>query len=121
MPNEAPDTYKIQNELVNIKNMIQLTQDNLTALMNRFSGLQDPPPMYIIERQDLSNKLEELKQREIQLTQLLTETKENEKSNIKIIRAHLPNQQVTRVRVFSGLYEYKINIVCIRQLVKMSL
>lgn len=104
MSSDIQESYFIYNELLNIRNVIKLTMDNLSALNASFSDLQDPPAMYIAEHEELSSKLQELKLKEIQLNQQLKESRKNEKSCAKFIRAHLPNKQRTSVPIKTGNY-----------------
>ncbi|KAK7590252.1 hypothetical protein V9T40_001865 [Parthenolecanium corni] len=96
------DSCFIQNELLNIRNVIQVTKNNLSALKAKFSDLRDPPSLFISEQQELSYKLQELRQKELQLSQQLSETKKTEKSAAKFVRAHLPNKQRTSIQVKPG-------------------
>lgn len=107
----------IRDELKNIRSVIQVTKESLSQLNAKFPDLKDPPSMYISEHQELSCKLQELEQKELQLRQQLGDswrsrkkitdcndqvfvnTSKNEKT---IIRAHLPNKQRTSVPVKSG-------------------
>lgn len=101
------DSCFIQNELLNIRNVIQVTKNNLSALKAKFSDLRDPPSLFISEQQELSYKLQELRQKELQLSQQLSETKKTEKSAAKFVRAHLPNKQRTSIQVKPGKMSHK--------------
>lgn len=105
----------LQNELLNIRNVIQVTKNNLSTLRAKFSELRDPPLLFVSEQQELSYKLQELRQKELQISkelqlsqqlqlgQQLNEARKAEKSAAaKIIRAHLPNKQRTSVPVKPG-------------------
>lgn len=96
------DSCLLQNELRNIRNVIQVITANLSALTARFSDVRDPPAMFITEQRELSSKLQELRQKELQLSQQLNETRKSEKSVAKFIRAHLPNKQRTSIPLKPG-------------------
>lgn len=98
------DQCLIQNELLNIRNVIQVTRNNLSSLEAKFSELQDPPLLFISEQEELSSKLQELKQKELQLSQQLNETRKPEKPVSKFIRAHLPNKQRTSIQIKPGKF-----------------
>ncbi|KAK7580668.1 hypothetical protein V9T40_001297 [Parthenolecanium corni] len=96
------DPCLIQNELLNIRNVIQVTRNNLSSLEAKFSDLRDPPLLFISEQEELSSKLQELKQKELLLSQQLNETRKPEKTASKFIRAHLPNKQRTSIQIKPG-------------------
>lgn len=119
MSYEVQDAYFIQNELLNIRNVIQLTKDNLSALEAKFSELEHPPSLYFSEQQELMSKLQELESKEVELMQQLKESRRpstkitdcndqvfvnprSEKSCSKFVRAHLPNKQRTSVQIKTG-------------------
>lgn len=121
MAHEITDAYFIQNELLNIRNVIQLTKDNISALNAKFSELQHPPVMYFTEHEELSSKLQELEIKACELVeqlkisrrpsakitdpandQVFVNNGKGEKSHSKFVRAYLPNQQRTSVQVKPG-------------------
>lgn len=81
MAHEITDAYFIQNELLNIRNVIQLTKDNISALNAKFSELQHPPVMYFTEHEELSSKLQEL---EIKACELVEQLKISRRPSAKI-------------------------------------
>lgn len=111
---------RTSNELKNLQSVIHVTRENIDLLNNRFASFQHPPDIYLIEYQELTSKLHEL---EGQFNRLLgaaalaaaeddrdketsssEEKKETRTSPVKsLLRAHLPNQQITLVQVREGL------------------
>lgn len=110
------------NELRNLQSVIHVTRENIDLLNNRFASFQHPPDIYLIEYQELTSKLHEL---EGQFNRLLgaaalaaaEDDREKESSSLEeknkettrtspvksLLRAHLPNQQITLVQVREGL------------------
>lgn len=52
------------DDLRNIRSVINVTRNNIDALNAKFANLQEPPPMYVTEYQELTSKLHELKTKE---------------------------------------------------------
>ncbi|XP_065199816.1 raf homolog serine/threonine-protein kinase Raf [Planococcus citri] len=120
---EALEQRFIEKELDNIRNVIQLTKDNLSALEEKFkvSSSKNAPSssLFLNEQQELMTKLNELKSKEDELMLQLKESRRPSTKNIsncndqvfvnqhektsKLIRAHLPNQQRTGVKVETGI------------------
>lgn len=98
------DPLLLQNELLNIRNVIQVITNNLSSLKAKFSELPNPPLLFISEQEELSSKLQELKQKELLLSQQLNETRKPEKTVSKFIRAHLPNKQRTSIQIKPGKF-----------------
>ncbi|XP_055375555.1 raf homolog serine/threonine-protein kinase Raf [Condylostylus longicornis] len=113
---------KTEEELRNIQLVIHVTRENIDALNATFANLQEPPPMYITEYQELTSKLHELEVKEQDLvdklasleSQYVQYQKEPVETEIDIgivnqqqkklfLRAHLPNQQRTSVQVIPGI------------------
>lgn len=105
------DPCLIQNELLNIRNVIQVTSNNLSSLEAKVSDLPDPPLLFINEQVELSSKLQELKQKELQLSQQLNESRKIEKTAAKFMRAHLPNKQRTSIPIKPGEFSRTHNCV----------
>lgn len=110
---ESDDFYNLQHELRNIQSVIHLTRENINALKAKFAGFQDPPSMYLSEYHELTSKLQELVAKEQQLIAEISNGRSGPqddqlfskptKINVKpVVRAHLPNQQLTSVLVRQG-------------------
>ncbi|CAH2100444.1 unnamed protein product [Euphydryas editha] len=109
----ADPTYEIRN----IKNIINVTRENIDALNARFAGLQHPPSLYLSEYQELTAKLHNLEQTLRERLQSDSPDRSEEYSwqddskkydtltrQPKVfLRAHLPNQQRTSVQVKEGV------------------
>lgn len=61
------EDFPLMDDLRNIQNIITVTRNNIDALNEKFANLQDPPPMYVAEYQELTSKLHELKSKEADL------------------------------------------------------
>uniref|UniRef100_A0A1B0D0I5 Uncharacterized protein n=1 Tax=Phlebotomus papatasi TaxID=29031 RepID=A0A1B0D0I5_PHLPP len=123
------DPVEMELELRNLQSVINVTRENIDALNAKFANLQEPPPMYIKEYQELASKLHELRDKELEIMEKLqqqceyatntvtveppeppdpdTETESNCSTLTKqpkfVLRAHLPNQQRTSVQVTPGI------------------
>lgn len=109
----ADPTYEIRN----IKNIINVTRENIDALNAKFAGLQHPPSLYLSEYQELTAKLHNLEQTLRERLQSDSPDRSEEYSwqddskkydtltrQPKVfLRAHLPNQQRTSVQVKEGV------------------
>lgn len=103
----------IQQQLKNMENVISLTRANIDALNAKFADFQHPPPIYLIEYEDLTCKLHELELQERRLLEQLSNGRESPEEppeepqailpRPRFVRAHLPNQQRTSVQVREGL------------------
>lgn len=74
--NHTPNANSVQDkeaQLINIRNMIRLTTDNLSKLNERFAGFRHPPQMYINEYEQLTTKLDEFQCQEQKLMEQLSE------------------------------------------------
>ncbi|XP_055695031.1 raf homolog serine/threonine-protein kinase Raf isoform X1 [Lutzomyia longipalpis] len=128
MSDEAQwDLADMELDLRNIRSVIHVTRQNIDALNAKFANLQEPPPMYLKEYQELASKLHELRDKELEIIEKLqqqsdyatstvepteppdpdTETESNCSTLTKqpkfVLRAHLPNQQRTSVQVTPGI------------------
>ncbi|XP_064145705.1 serine/threonine-protein kinase B-raf isoform X2 [Loxodonta africana] len=61
----------IPEEVWNIKQMIQLTQEHIEALLDKFGGEHNPPSIYLEAYEEYTSKLDALQQREQQLLESL--------------------------------------------------
>lgn len=61
----------LSEELRNIQSVIHVTRENIDALNAKFANLQEPPPMYITEYQELTSKLHEFEIKEHELIEKL--------------------------------------------------
>lgn len=61
----------LSEELRNIQSVMQITRENIDALNTKFANLQEPPPMYVTEYQELTSKLHELEIKEHELVERL--------------------------------------------------
>ncbi|KAJ8261646.1 hypothetical protein GJAV_G00156680 [Gymnothorax javanicus] len=61
----------IPEEIWNIKQMIQLTQEHLEALLEKFGGEHNPPAIYLEAYEEYTSKLDALQQREQQLLEAI--------------------------------------------------
>lgn len=68
----------LSEELRNIQSVIFITRENIDALNAKFANLQDPPPMYIAEYQDLTSRLHELEIKEHELVERLQQNEHME-------------------------------------------
>lgn len=110
----------IEQELRNIKNVINVTRANIDALNAKFADFPHPPEIYLSEYEDLTLKLHELEVQERGLKEQLNgvdsseehsehysvqfESTHNDSScTSKFLRAHLPYQQRTSVQIREGL------------------
>ncbi|XP_073827964.1 serine/threonine kinase raf oncogene [Musca autumnalis] len=88
----------LTEELNNIQSVIHVTRENIDALNARFANLQEPPPMYIAEYQELTSKLHELETKESELIEQLNvqqelEEKEQQQRELNEFQSHYQNQQ----------------------------
>lgn len=109
------ESSALADELRNIGNVIRLTRESIEYLISKFAGDRDPDAMYVQEYQELTNKLDNLQQREHQLMEMLCPPELEEPSGLNsprlvpksphktVVRAHLPNQQRTSVQAWPGL------------------
>ncbi|XP_078727586.1 serine/threonine-protein kinase B-raf-like isoform X1 [Lampetra fluviatilis] len=58
---------QITEEVWNLQQMIKLTQEHLTALLDKFGGEHNPPSIYLEAYEEYTNKLDALQQREQEL------------------------------------------------------
>lgn len=110
----------VSEELRNIQSVIHVTRENIDALNAKFANLQDPPPMYVTEYQELTSKLHELESKEHQLIDHINAQQDNQyvpdyhelhanvmNADIRppkiLLRAHLPNQQRTSIEIIPGV------------------
>lgn len=87
----------LTEELHNIQSVIHVTRENIDALNARFANLQEPPPMYIAEYQELTSKLHELETKESELIEQLNaqqelEEKEQQQRELNEFQSHYQNQ-----------------------------
>lgn len=68
----------LTEELKNIQLVIHVTRENIDALNAKFANLQEPPPMYIAEYQELTSKLHELEAKETELMEQMSAQQELE-------------------------------------------
>ncbi|KDR12291.1 Raf-like protein serine/threonine-protein kinase phl, partial [Zootermopsis nevadensis] len=116
----------LHDELHNIQSMIRLTRENIDALIEKFAAFQHPPAIYLTEYQELTSKLHEFEVKEQELIELISNGRESPqdpcerhshdqssggdispqlvpRSPLKsLVRAHLPNKQLTSVQVRPG-------------------
>lgn len=90
----------LTEELHNIQSVILVTRENIDALNARFANLQEPPPMYIAEYQELTSKLHELETKESELIEQMSVQQELEEKeqhqrelNEYAFQSHYQNQQ----------------------------
>lgn len=76
----------LAEELRNIESVICVTSRNIDALNAKFANLQDPPPMYIAEYQELTSRLHELEEKKHEITEKLqqNESPEPPEENIEV-------------------------------------
>lgn len=65
------DPVEMELELRNLQSVINVTRENIDALNAKFANLQEPPPMYIKEYQELASKLHELRDKELEIMEKL--------------------------------------------------
>lgn len=68
----------LSEELRNIQSVIYVTRENIDALNAKFANLQDPPPMYVTEYQELTSRLHELEVKEHELTEKIQQNESPE-------------------------------------------
>lgn len=68
----------LADELRNIESVISVTSRNIDALNEKFANLQDPPPMYIAEYQELTSRLHELEEKKHEITEKLQQNESPE-------------------------------------------
>ncbi|XP_067635370.1 raf homolog serine/threonine-protein kinase Raf [Eurosta solidaginis] len=66
----------LAEELQNVQSVIHVTRENIDALNAKFANLQEPPPMYITEYQELTSKLHDLFVKEHELMEQLSSQQE---------------------------------------------
>lgn len=80
-PSDDADELMIDplaEELRNIETVISVTSRNIDALNAKFANLQDPPPMYIAEYQELTSRLHELEEKKHEITEKLQQNESPE-------------------------------------------
>lgn len=80
-PSDDTDDLMIDpltEELRNIESVINVTSRNIDALNEKFANLQDPPPMYISEYQELTSRLHELEEKKHEITEKLQQNESPE-------------------------------------------
>jgi len=115
------DQHAITKELENIQNHIKLTREHIDALNVTFAGNQNPPPIFISEYEEYTQKLHNFTQREASLKEKLSdisfeslvynqlEVDSPTPSNLPkptpraFVRAHLGNHGRTIVPVKQGV------------------
>lgn len=77
-------------ELRNIQSVIFVTREHIDALNAKFANLQDPPPLYVTEYQELTSRLHELKGKEAELTEKIqqNESPEPSEEHIEVSSKH---------------------------------
>lgn len=77
----------LSEELRNVQSVIYVTRENIDALNAKFANLQDPPPMYVAEYQELTSRLHELEAKEHELTEKIhqNESPEPPEEQIEVI------------------------------------
>lgn len=91
----------LAEELKNIQLVIRVTRENIDALNAKFANLQEPPPMYIAEYQELTSKLHELEVKETELMEQMSAQQELDEKQLQQQQAyefsgfqsHYQNQQ----------------------------
>lgn len=91
----------LTEELKNIQLVIRVTRENIDALNAKFANLQEPPPMYIAEYQELTSKLHELEAKETELMEQMSAQQELEEKQLNPqqgyefagYQSHYQNQQ----------------------------
>ncbi|KAM7350238.1 serine/threonine kinase raf oncogene isoform 2-T2 [Cochliomyia hominivorax] len=92
----------LAEELKNIQLVIRVTRENIDALNAKFANLQEPPPMYIAEYQELTSKLHELEAKETELMDQMNVQQELEEKQLQeqqsfneytTFQSHYQNQQ----------------------------
>lgn len=92
----------LAEELKNIQLVIRVTRENIDALNAKFANLQEPPPMYIAEYQELTSKLHELEAKETELMEQMNAQQELEEKQLQqqqsyneytAFQSHYQNQQ----------------------------
>lgn len=80
MSTSSPDSEELgdplSDELRNIQSVIHVTRENIDALNEKFANLQEPPPMYVTEYQELTSKLHELEIKEHELIEKIQQQNE---------------------------------------------
>lgn len=85
----------LADELQNVQSVIHVTRENIDALNAKFANLQEPPPMYITEYQELTSKLHELFVKEHELMEQLTnQQEETNKADQQKTQLEYTNQQL---------------------------
>ncbi|XP_017494940.1 PREDICTED: raf homolog serine/threonine-protein kinase phl [Rhagoletis zephyria] len=83
----------LAEELQNVQSVIHVTRENIDALNAKFANLQEPPPMYITEYQELTSKLHDLFVKEHELMdQLSCQQEESSQVDQQKIQLEYSNQ-----------------------------
>ncbi|XP_014089725.2 raf homolog serine/threonine-protein kinase Raf [Bactrocera oleae] len=92
---ESGDLFDpLAEELQNVQSVIHVTRENIDALNAKFANLQEPPPMYITEYQELTSKLHDLFVKEHELMeQLSSQQEEANKADQQKIQLEYTNHQ----------------------------
>lgn len=75
---DEPMHDPLADELRNIESVIIVTRRNIDALNEKFANLQEPPAMYIVEYQELTQKLHELETKKCELTERVRQSESPE-------------------------------------------
>lgn len=120
MSTDYDEVDSLQDELRNIRSVINLTRENIDALNAKFASFQNPPSMYLTEYHELTSKLHDFEVKEQQLIEEISNGRSSPQDTISdsdhsaypckpsrsyikpVVRAHLPNQQRTSVQVRQG-------------------
>nr|CAB3265413.1 Raf1 serine/threonine protein kinase [Phallusia mammillata] len=65
------DTKKIEEDILNLKHVINITKQSITKLNQEFGGKKNPPSIYFEEYRDLTDRLDEHQKRLEHLTDIL--------------------------------------------------
>lgn len=108
----------LAEELQNVQSVIHVTRENIDALNAKFANLQEPPPMYITEYQELTSKLHDLFVKEHELMeQLSSQQEEANKVDQQIIQLeytnHQPQYQNQQQSSHQHAHLASIDMVCI--------
>lgn len=96
---EGSDDPLTEENLLNIQSVIHVTRENIDALNDKFANLQEPPPMYLSEYQELTSKLHELEAKEMELLeqinaqQDLEEKQQHQQQMLNEYSSHYQNRQ----------------------------
>lgn len=121
---ESEEMYDaLSEELKNIQLVILVTRENIDALNAKFANLQEPPPMYIAEYQELTSKLHELEAKETELMEQINSQQEVEENQLdkqeqsysesQVFQSHYQNQQQIQMQQLLSRPGYQGNgMVC---------